>query len=134
AVAKKVVTKIATKVAAKVAAKTTIKAGGSIVAGASSGALAGLVCGPAAAVCSTVGGVVGGVGAWLAIDKAVIEVDQALTEDDFRADIVSAIDDSKEELKKEFISIYTGVASESMQGFKKSLDEIKKEPVGERIQ
>ncbi|MDQ7777522.1 hypothetical protein [Paracoccus aminovorans] len=84
---KTVAKKLGATIAKKVAAKGTTKVGG-VLTGAGSGAAACSWSGPIAAACGAGGAVI----AWVAIDKAIIELDEYFNreefEDELRADIV----------------------------------------------
>ena len=91
----KFLAKVGTKLAAKVTAKTATKA-----AAAETGAASGVLCGPFVWICSPVLATA----AWFATDAVVIKADEMLTRDDFRKEIVTAIDEEKESVKKELKS------------------------------
>jgi hypothetical protein len=85
---------IAAALLAKLAAKSAVKGGG-VLAGAGAGAAVCSPTGPGALVCGAVGGLI----AWIVIDKAAIELDEALNRDVFERDIHQAIDTRQHELK-----------------------------------
>ncbi|GAB1362394.1 hypothetical protein MASR1M32_16300 [Rhodobacter sp.] len=87
--------KLATKLAAKVAAKTGTKwAAGA--GGAGVGAAACSWTGPGAAGCAVVGAVV----TWVAVDLAVLKLDEYVTRDEFERDLRALIDEHKEETRR----------------------------------
>lgn len=94
AVAAKVVAKNSFKAAAAVAGKVTAKKGGSML----------LTAGAAAAVCAPGGplavlcGIAAGAATWLAVDKVMVEVDEALFRDEMRTELVTAIAEQRKVL------------------------------------
>ncbi|WP_457668154.1 hypothetical protein [Thiolapillus sp.] len=123
AVAKKTLTKVAatksfhvaSALLAKLAAKSAIKGGGAL-AGAGTGAAICSPAGPAALVCGAVGGLI----AWLAVDKAVIELDEALNRKVFVADIHAAIDAQQQQLKSALKKAYAKALSKGFVQVKQS--------------
>lgn len=87
---KTVAKKLGAKIAQKAAAKGATKLGG-VLTGAGSGAAACSWSGPLAAVC----GVGGGVIAWVAVDAAVIRLDEYLGRDEFEEDLREQITEHK---------------------------------------
>lgn len=97
----KIAAKKSVQAAATLAAKTAAKKGGSALIAATGGAAvcAGSVIGaPAAPVC----GMVAALAAWIVIDKVAIEIDETITRDEMRADILAAIEEQKAALKEEY--------------------------------
>jgi hypothetical protein len=95
AVSIKVISKaVAKKIAVKVAGKGLIK-GGSLMTGAGTGAVLCAPAGPAAAVC----GIVGGLVTWVAVDAAVIVVDEQLNREKFEQGLRDAINDEKKRVR-----------------------------------
>lgn len=88
----KVAAKKSFTTAAALLGKTAAKKGGSVLLSAAGGAAVCSPGGPLAAVC----GVVAGAAAWLAVDKAMVEVDEALSRDQMRADIIEALQGERE--------------------------------------
>ncbi|WP_456379429.1 hypothetical protein [Thiolapillus sp.] len=133
AVAKKTVAEIvstksfhaASTLLAKLAAKSAAKGGGAL-AGAGAGALLCSPTGPGALVCGAIGGLV----AWVAIDKAVIELDEVLNRKVFEDDIHAAISAQQEQLKESLWLAYAKVVEESFLPLKKNA-QVLAVPVGE---
>ncbi|WP_456412582.1 hypothetical protein [Thiolapillus sp.] len=92
---------------AKLATKSAVKGGGAL-AGAGAGAAICSPAGPGALVCGAIGGLV----AWVAIDKAVIELDEALNREGFENDIHAAITIQQEQLKASLQQVYAKVLDE----------------------
>ncbi len=61
--------------------------------------------GPVAALC----GVAAGVIAWFAIDKVAIEIDEAVSRDAMRADLLAALEEEKAALKVTLLEQQTGL-------------------------
>ena len=109
AVMKKTLTKVAgtktfhlaASLLGKLAAKSAVKGGG-VMAGAGTGAALCSPTGPGALVCGAVGGLI----AWLLVDKAAIELDEALNRDEFEADIHAAIDAQQSALEAQLRQVY----------------------------
>ncbi|MBK1620171.1 hypothetical protein CKO42_17335 [Lamprobacter modestohalophilus] len=98
---------VAAKVIGKVAAKKSFQLGASLLAktAAKKGASAGVAALGGAAICSPAGpgAIACGVGAavvtWLAADKAFVEIDESLSREDMRADILEVLNGEKQALK-----------------------------------
>ncbi len=99
----------------KLAAKSAVKGGGAL-AGAGAGALVCSPAGPAALVCGAIGGLV----AWVAVDKAVIELDEALNRKVFEEDIHAAITVQQQQLKESLQQVYAKVLDESFLSLQKN--------------
>lgn len=120
-ISKKLVATVVAKVAAKksvqaaaaMLAKFAAKKGAGALAAATGGATVGTaICspgGPLALVCGVVGGVVAGVGTWLVVDKVAIEIDDALSRDAMRADILSVLAEEKAALQVDLIGRYSAL-------------------------
>lgn len=90
---------LAKKVMASAALKTVGKVGGGIgsrLGGAAAGAAMGSVLGPVGAV---VGGVAGGAAAWLAVDGAVVNIDEYLHREDLERELTELVDEQKASVK-----------------------------------
>lgn len=110
---------LAKKIMASAALKTVGKVGGGIggrLGGAAGGAAIGSVLGPFGAV---VGGVAGGVAAWLAVDGAVVNIDERLHRDDLERELIELVDEQKARVKS---AIATAVDEVKLEGL---------EPLGE---
>lgn len=107
-----IVQKITVKVAGKNLFKLAASAMAKLVLGKTTGSLAGagagavsgaalgsVVPGAGTALGAVVGGLVGGVLAGISIDKALIELEEYVNREAFRADIVSAIEEARQEFK-----------------------------------
>ena len=92
AIAAKVATKVAAKTAAGLAAKST-----GIGGGAATGAAIGALLGPVGA---GVGGVVGGVVAWVAVDSAIILLDELWNREEFESDLRIMIEEERQILRE----------------------------------
>lgn len=106
-IAAMVVKKIAAKGTFKVAAKVVVKAIGSKMAGGAGGAAAGSLAGGAigsfipvigTAVGAVVGGVFGGLVGGLAVDKVILEIEEAFGRDQFEAQILEGISEVETQL------------------------------------
>lgn len=91
AVAAKLTAKKGFQVAAGLGGKVAAKKGGSILLSAAGGAALCAPGGPAAAIC----GIVAGAAAWLAVDKAMIEIDEARLREQMRAEILQSLADQR---------------------------------------
>ena len=90
---------LAKKVMASAALKTAGKVGGGLggrLGGAAAGAAMGSVLGPVGAV---VGGVAGGAAAWLAVDGAVVNIDEYLHREDLERELTELVDQQKASVK-----------------------------------
>ncbi len=90
---------LAKKIVASAALKTAGKVGGGIggrLGGAAAGAAMGSVLGPFGAVA---GGVVGGAAAWLAVDGAVVNIDEYVNREDLERELIALVDEQKASLK-----------------------------------
>jgi hypothetical protein len=95
---------VAKKAAAKVAAKTATKLGSKVIASLGSGVLVGSVCGPLVAVC---GGVTA-IGSWFAVDKVMVEYEEASERTEMRQDILVELAKEKEALRTRLMTFYAG--------------------------
>ena len=95
---------VASALLAKLVAKSAVKGGG-ILAGAGAGTVICSPAGPGALVCGAIGGLI----AWLAVDKAVIELDEALNRDVFEDDMHAAITAQQQQLKAALQQAYARV-------------------------
>ena len=100
AVSAAIAAKVATKVAAKAAGKGVAKGTG-ILGGIGAGALVGSWLGPPGAA---IGGIIGGAAAWLAVDAAVISIDEYFNRDDFEADLRMMVDEHRSVVRSHLIS------------------------------
>lgn len=96
-IAKVISAKIALKVTSKIAIKTSLK-GATMTTAIASGA----ICGPAVVICSSVLATV----AWFGTDALLIAGDEQMNREDFKNEIVRAIDIQKKILKKKYKDIY----------------------------
>ena len=96
----KAAVKLETKIAAKVAAKLGSKLGGKIVSsllGIGEGIAACSPLGPLAFACGAIGGALG----WVATDAVITKLDEFLTRDDARKEVLATLDKFKEETARE---------------------------------
>lgn len=91
AIVKPIAKKIVAATAVKAAAKGLGKAGG-IGGAATAGAIAGSTLGPVGTV---IGGIGGGIIGWLAVDYAVVKLDEYFNRAEFEAELARAIDEQK---------------------------------------
>jgi hypothetical protein len=96
-VAGKVAAKKSFQVAAGLAGKVAVKKGGTILASAAAATALCSPSGPLAVAC----GVLAGVVTWITVDKAMIEIDEALFRDEMRRDLLQALEQSRAELAAE---------------------------------
>jgi hypothetical protein len=96
-----IVVKLSSKAVAKIAAKTSAKSAAKFAAAGSAGLVGGW-CGPAAIVCSPVLAL----GAWVAVDVAVVSGDEYLYRDEFRNEIVDLLNQQRNVLKKKYKALY----------------------------
>lgn len=105
AIVKPIAKKVVAATAAKAAAKGIGKAGG-IGGAATGGAIAGSFFGPVGTV---VGGVGGAVVGWLAVDYAVVRLDEYFNRDEFEAELTAAIDEQKALMRDYILNSYQPV-------------------------
>ena len=92
------------KLVLKVAAKAPLKALASKAAGgAVAGAAAGSVLPGAGTVAGAVAGTVIGITTGISIDGALLEIEEALSRDDFRREIVTAIREARRDFEDEYL-------------------------------
>ena len=87
ALAKKIMASTALKTVGKVTGKWWVRSGG-----ATGGAAVGSLLGPIGAV---IGGVAGGVAAWLALDGAVVNIDERLHREGLERELIELVDEQK---------------------------------------
>ena len=106
-IAQKVKTKILAKLVLKVAAKAPLKAlaskAGSAAVAAVTGAAAGSVVPGLGTAVGAAGGAVVGFGTGVAIDGVLLELEEALSRDDFRREIVIAIREARREIEDQML-------------------------------
>jgi hypothetical protein len=91
AVAAKIAAKKGFQAAAGLAGKVAAKKGGSILLSAAGAAALCSPGGPVAAIC----GILAGAATWLAVDKALVEIDEALLRDEMRTEILQALEEQR---------------------------------------
>lgn len=114
----KAVSTASIKAATKAAAKLAAKKAGSVLA---STVTATAVCsplGPGAVIC----GAVAGVGTWLVVDKVAIEIEEAFSREQIRADILSAIGEQKQQLATELKQRQAALITQLGNQFKQRVD------------
>lgn len=108
AITGKIMGKLASKNIFKLAANAVFKIVAGKTAGAAAGASAGAVAGaaigsvvpgPGTAVGAALGGIIGGLGAGVAVDKMLIELEEAINRDKFKGEILSVIHEARTEFK-----------------------------------
>ena len=90
----KLATQAAAKLVASKAAGTTLGAGAGATAG---GAIGSIVPGFGTAIGALIGGVIGGLAVGVGIDKALIEFEEAVGREAFRAELLQALDEARRE-------------------------------------
>jgi hypothetical protein len=102
----KVIGKLAGKNIFKLAAKSVAKVVGSKAAGTAGGTAAGAAAGLAVGgpVGAVVGGVIGGILAGISVDAMLLMLEEAVSREDFKREILSAIREAKREFKDELYS------------------------------
>jgi hypothetical protein len=118
AVVAKVGAKKSVQVAAAVAAKMAAKKGGSVLAGAATGAAICAPSGPVAILC----GIGAGVATWIAVDKVAIEIDESVSREKMRAEILDAVIEEKRNLKITLQQRHTSLIAELTQNLQTTLD------------
>jgi hypothetical protein len=97
--------KIASKAIFKGAAKALLKAAAAKVGGTSVGGAVGAFLGSAVpGVGTVVGGFIGGLIGGVAVDAALLKLDEAVSRDEFRREILSVIAQSREDFKKRLVA------------------------------
>lgn len=91
----KIAAKKSLQAAAATAGKAFAKKGASAATAAAGGTLACAPSGPLAVLC----GIGTGITAWFAVDKAAIEIEEAVSREAMRADILAALEEEKQALK-----------------------------------
>ena len=108
-IAKKIKTKILAKLILKVAAKAPLKALSSKVMSSATGAAVGATVGSAVPVLGTAfGAVVGigvGIGTGIAIDGGLLKVEEVLSRDKFRQELVEVIREARFEFEEQYLGI-----------------------------
>jgi hypothetical protein len=104
----KVVGKNVLKLAAKALSKVVISKTAGSVGGAGAGAAAGaavgsIVPGIGTAAGAIIGGIIGGIVVGVSVDKLLIELEEAINRDEFKQDILSAINEARREFKAGFM-------------------------------
>jgi outer membrane lipoprotein SlyB len=108
-VAKKVLTKKSAKIAIKMGAKKLAKvvtskaassAGGTAAGAAVGGTIGSLIPGPGTAVGAAVGGVAGGFLLGVSVDALLLEVEEAVSREEFKAKLMQAIEQTRQEMKR----------------------------------
>lgn len=111
AVTGKIIGKLAGKNILKLAANALIKIIISKTAGAAAGAGAGaatgavigsIVPGPGTVLGATLGGIMGGIGTGVAVDKMLIELEEAINREKFKGEILSVIQEVRQEFKAQY--------------------------------
>jgi hypothetical protein len=129
-IAIKIAATLSAKIAATAATKGTVKAGSKAAAkmvAAGTGATAGLACGPFAWVCSPAAAVT----LWVATDVAVVKADEHFTRDAFKQEILSLLEEHKQNTKDSFKASYY----EELKEFSHKAEEnIKETPLKEKRQ
>ena len=104
AVAAKVAAKNSFKAAAAMVGKVTAKKGGSILLSATAATAVCAPGGPLAVLC----GIAAGAVTWLAIDKALVEIDEALFREEMRADLLAVLAEQRKVLAEALKAQHAG--------------------------
>lgn len=105
---KKIASKVAGKSVFKLAAKSAAKLAAGKAAGSAGGAAAGAAAGAAigsvvpilgTAAGAVIGGIVGGVATGLAVDKTLLALEEAVSRDEFKREILASINEMRQEFK-----------------------------------
>lgn len=120
-----IVVKLAAKAGSKLAAKGAIKLGAKVTASAGAG-LAGGVCGPLVWICAPIAATL----AWFGTDAAIIAGDEYLNREEFKAEILTAINEQKIGLKEHFKHSYRDAFLKLSQELQQRYKEL---PVKEKI-
>jgi len=97
------VVKLAAKALTKVVASKTAGAVGGATAGATVGATIGSVIpGPGTVIGATIGGLIGGLAAGVTVDKMLLMLEESLNREEFKREILSAIQEYRMEFKAGF--------------------------------
>lgn len=105
AIVKPIAKKIVATTATKAAAKGLGKAGG-IGGAATAGAIAGSSLGPLGTV---IGGIGGGIAGWLAVDYAIVKLDEYFNRDEFEAELARAIDEQKAAMRRSILNSFAAI-------------------------
>lgn len=100
----KIMAKNVFKFAAKALSKVVISKTAGAAGGAGTGALAGAVMGSAVPVLGTatgavIGAIIGGIAVGVTVDKMLIELEEALNREEFKSEILSAVQQARSEFK-----------------------------------
>jgi len=101
-ISQKIAAQLFAALAVKTGVKVVTKGGLSVLGGFLAGAAGGSVVGPVGTI---VGGAGGAIATWLAVDKVFVEVDEYLNRENFKAELVAMIDESKENTKIELRAV-----------------------------
>ena len=102
-IAQKVKTKILAKLVLKVAAKAPLKALASKVGSVAATTAIGATAGSTVPIVGTAGGALVGLGTGVAIDGVLLELEEALSRDDFRRELVIAIREARREIEDQML-------------------------------
>ncbi|MBC7153901.1 MAG: hypothetical protein H5U19_04665 [Rhodobacteraceae bacterium] len=105
--------RVATRVAVKAGAKGVAKGSG-ILGGAGLGALGGSWAGPPGAA---VGGIIGATVTWLAVDAAVINIDEYFNREDFEADLRVMVDEHRDEVRQNLVMALEQKKADTLMNF-----------------
>ena len=121
--------KIAVEAVAKLVVKRAIGGGGGAVAGAAVGAGVGSVVPVVGTgIGAAAGGAIGGIGAWIATDYALVKLEEYLSRENFKREILSSVNEQKAEVMKALEDIFQVNKSTVPQ----TLDEINQKQGNER--
>jgi hypothetical protein len=120
AIAAKVAAKNSFKAAAALAGKATAKKGGSVLLSAAAGTAVCAPGGPLAVLC----GVAAGVVTWVAVDKVLVEVDEALFRDEMRADLMATVAEQRAALGQALKTRHAALIDATAVGIQARIDSL----------
>jgi hypothetical protein len=120
AVAAKLMTKKGFQAAAAVAGKTAAKKGGSVLLSAAGAAAVCSPGGPLAAVC----GILAGALTWLAVDKALVEVDEALFREQMRSEILEVLAQEQAHITRVLTAHHRGAVEAMSMQLQEAIDRV----------
>jgi hypothetical protein len=114
----------AARAASKPVYRGAASLGGRVVAkragAAATASVPAMACGPAAPICALV---LGGI-AWIAFDKALVEIDEALFRPKMRQEILDALEEQKRDLAAQLRAVHGAAIDRSVDAANRSLDPV----------
>ena len=87
--------------------KTASTAGGTTIGTAIGGAIGSVIPGAGTAAGAVIGGIVGGMLTGFTVDKLVLEIEEEMSREKFKYDIILTIQEAKEEFKSDYLEPYS---------------------------